>query len=678
MLRSLALCRRAPDRLLRRGRGQQPAPVVKSARSGPWSAAATWEGGKVPAAGAQGPGPHRAHRRLRRASPTDVIRSIHVAGTLSFARDRRHPARRRPDQDPGRRRRQRGRLRLRRPRAGPEAGRPRPALEVGTPEQPIPASNTALIRLHPSRGMDKESCPAIVCCGGRMDFHGAPLSRTWVKLGAAGEGRRQRGHARRGGHRLARRRPRHRHRDHAADQARRRRSSRSARDEHARPRSASITAHRRRQAHARQAAGVRPRRRGRLPRRGRQPEPQRRRRVGRPRQASAATRCTTATRPARSATPSSATSARRACSAGTACTSTCAATRCAAAPSSAPRSGTATTAGSPSTAPTTSSSATASATRASATASSSRTAPRSTTSSTATSPCRRYIGKPLPEAGAAVRQERRLRLLVGQQPQHLHAQRRLPSATSTATSSRPTKTDGLRPGPRRAAARRHAEDGRHPHAAVRPLRGQRGPLPAPARLQPRRRRAVRRAERRRRRAGRAAPVRHPQPAAGTSTGRSTRSRRRVLLDNLDVHNAEYGVWRPVYKQHVYRERQDDAGAGRTCSTPSSTGPPPNDEATTPSRSTRWTTCRRSRSSPTSARTAASCAVRGTTADNGQVTQGAGQRPAGTSHGANFAEWEVTLKNVTPGELQLTAQAEDAAGNGEARQLVVTVRVRREK
>jgi hypothetical protein len=32
--------------------------------------------------------------------------------------------------------------------------------------------------------MDRESCPAVVCCGGRMDFHGAPLSRTWVKLGA--------------------------------------------------------------------------------------------------------------------------------------------------------------------------------------------------------------------------------------------------------------------------------------------------------------------------------------------------------------------------------------------------------------------------------------------------------------------------------------------------------------
>src|SRR5206468_4134761 len=30
---------------------------------------------------------------------------------------------------------------------------------------------------------DRESCPAIVCCGGRMDFHGATMSRTWVKLG---------------------------------------------------------------------------------------------------------------------------------------------------------------------------------------------------------------------------------------------------------------------------------------------------------------------------------------------------------------------------------------------------------------------------------------------------------------------------------------------------------------
>ena len=50
--------------------------------------------------------------------------------------------------------------------------------------QPVAANATALIRLTYVPGMNKESCPAIVCCGGRMDFHGAPLSRTWVKLGA--------------------------------------------------------------------------------------------------------------------------------------------------------------------------------------------------------------------------------------------------------------------------------------------------------------------------------------------------------------------------------------------------------------------------------------------------------------------------------------------------------------
>src|SRR5262249_2536652 len=65
----------------------------------------------------------------------------------------------------------------------PEPGKPRPALEVGTPERPIDARYTALIRLHLVEGLDKQSCPAIVCCGGRMDFHGAALSRTWLQIG---------------------------------------------------------------------------------------------------------------------------------------------------------------------------------------------------------------------------------------------------------------------------------------------------------------------------------------------------------------------------------------------------------------------------------------------------------------------------------------------------------------
>jgi hypothetical protein len=59
-----------------------------------------------------------------------------------------------------------------------------PALEVGTGQAPIPAQFTARIRLHYIEGMNREDAPAISACSARMDFHGAPMSRTWVKLGA--------------------------------------------------------------------------------------------------------------------------------------------------------------------------------------------------------------------------------------------------------------------------------------------------------------------------------------------------------------------------------------------------------------------------------------------------------------------------------------------------------------
>jgi hypothetical protein len=113
-----------------------------------------------------------------------VIRSIHVAGRLTFARDRDTRL------DVG----------LIKIQAGDDASEDgfncdthlkppdptadRPALEVGTANDPIPAGHTAVIRLAGVDGLDKKTCPAIVCCGGRMDLHGAPLSRTWVKLGA--------------------------------------------------------------------------------------------------------------------------------------------------------------------------------------------------------------------------------------------------------------------------------------------------------------------------------------------------------------------------------------------------------------------------------------------------------------------------------------------------------------
>jgi hypothetical protein len=160
-----------------------PVPLVRSARSGPWSAPATWEDGKVPAAGSRvqvRPG----HTVVYDVKSDQVIRLLHVAGTLTFARDRDTRLdvgllKVQPGDDAG--------------ENGfdcdhhlPEAGMsgPKPALEVGTPDRPIEAKHTALIRLAYVEGMNKETCPAIVCCGGRMDFHGAPLSRTWVKLGA--------------------------------------------------------------------------------------------------------------------------------------------------------------------------------------------------------------------------------------------------------------------------------------------------------------------------------------------------------------------------------------------------------------------------------------------------------------------------------------------------------------
>jgi hypothetical protein len=161
---------------------EPPANVIRSAGSGPWSAPATWVGAKVPGAG------DRVQIRPGHAVVYDVkaehaIRMIHIAGKLTFA----------PGKDtllnvglvkiqPGTDAGEDGfDCDAHAPRSDP--ARPRPTLEVGTAGRPIDARHTAVIRLVYFNGMDKESCPAIVCCGGRMDFCGALMSRTWVKLG---------------------------------------------------------------------------------------------------------------------------------------------------------------------------------------------------------------------------------------------------------------------------------------------------------------------------------------------------------------------------------------------------------------------------------------------------------------------------------------------------------------
>jgi hypothetical protein len=155
--------------------------VIRSAQSGRWSEIKTWEGGKCPTA---------AVKVLIRAGHTvtydvqseAIIRSIHIGGTLTFATDKDT-------------RLNVGLLKIQPGESTAEEGfdcdahaendgkMPQPALCVGTPEKPVEAGHTALIQLHFVEGMNKESCPAIVCCGGRMEFHGSSLSRTWLKLG---------------------------------------------------------------------------------------------------------------------------------------------------------------------------------------------------------------------------------------------------------------------------------------------------------------------------------------------------------------------------------------------------------------------------------------------------------------------------------------------------------------
>jgi hypothetical protein len=158
-------------------------PITRSAQSGPWSSPATWAGGKVPAAGSSVQ-IRAGHAVTYDVSSTEPIRALFIAGSLKFADDRDTLLE----------------VGLVKVQAGddtteegfncdahlpdPDPSKPRPALEVGTWEEPIAAEHTALIRLVYFEGMDKQSCPAIVCCGGRMEYHGAELNHTWVKLGA--------------------------------------------------------------------------------------------------------------------------------------------------------------------------------------------------------------------------------------------------------------------------------------------------------------------------------------------------------------------------------------------------------------------------------------------------------------------------------------------------------------
>src|SRR5690349_14731659 len=68
-------------------KGAKAPEIIRSARSGPWSAPATWAGGKVPGAGARVL-IRTGHRVVYDVRSDRVIRAIDVAGVLEFATDK--------------------------------------------------------------------------------------------------------------------------------------------------------------------------------------------------------------------------------------------------------------------------------------------------------------------------------------------------------------------------------------------------------------------------------------------------------------------------------------------------------------------------------------------------------------------------------------------------------------
>ena len=159
-----------------------------SARDGKWSDTATWQNGRPPQAGDRVQ-IRTGHAVIYDANSDAAIRMVHVAGKLSFARDRST----RLDTglikiEPGDTTTEDGfNCHDTAPLGTALAGQTLAALEIGTAENPIPAAVSATIRLVHFEGMNVETLPAIIACGGRWDIHGAPLNRTWVKLGATAE-----------------------------------------------------------------------------------------------------------------------------------------------------------------------------------------------------------------------------------------------------------------------------------------------------------------------------------------------------------------------------------------------------------------------------------------------------------------------------------------------------------
>jgi hypothetical protein len=136
----------------------------------------------------------------------------------------------------------------------------------------------------------------------------------------------------------------------------------------------------------------------------------------------------------------------------------------------------------------------------------------------------------------------------------------------------------------------------------------------------------------------------------------------VLLDGMDIYNAEYGIWRPVYERHSYHKLHFNEvpaatryGFGNN---------PPNHEDEYPRPLTPVDDL-----PPITVITHVSqengkVAVRGVATDNGTIRRVLVNGREARALAPNFAEWEVILEKPAAGKVRLTAHAEDTAGNVE--------------
>ena len=141
----------------------------------------------------------------------------------------------------------------------------------------------------------------------------------------------------------------------------------------------------------------------------------------------------------------------------------------------------------------------------------------------------------------------------------------------------------------------------------------------------------------------------------------------VMVDNLDIWNANYGIWRPVYQNHAYRGvKMDQVAVHKEFAA----------KGTTPKEADYPRPLAPVDDLPpitvlTHVRTMEKLAiVRGTTSDNGEVKRVVVNGREARALRPNFAEWEVALPRTEGQALRLSAHAEDVAGNVERRPHVI--------